>query len=300
MTLLPTRLAGAPISWGVCEVPGWGYQLGVERVLTELRSVGLRATELGPPGFLPDDPRALRGMLERSGLRLVGGFLAVVLHRSERRAETLRRVAGAADLIASAGGEVVVLAAGSEELGYDHQMRFSASEWTTLTATIGQAEATAAARGLTLALHPHAGTVIEKPDDVRRFLETTGTGLCLDTGHLLVGGADPLEVATWANGRVRHVHLKDVDAAVAARVRSGELSYREAVGRGLYRPLGSGDIDVAALIRYLEAGGYAGWYVLEQDVALRVEPPAGNGPFADVKRSVDFIKSLARDGPKGG
>jgi inosose dehydratase len=40
------KIAGAPISWGVCEVPGWGYQLGPDRVLAEMRQVGLLATEL--------------------------------------------------------------------------------------------------------------------------------------------------------------------------------------------------------------------------------------------------------------
>ena len=47
------KIAGAPISWGVCEVPGWGYRLGPDTVLTEMREVALLATELGPDGFLP-------------------------------------------------------------------------------------------------------------------------------------------------------------------------------------------------------------------------------------------------------
>ena len=56
----------APISWGVCEVPGWGYQLPAERVLREMHEVGLTATEFGPDGFLPPDPRPL---LEKYDLR---------------------------------------------------------------------------------------------------------------------------------------------------------------------------------------------------------------------------------------
>ena len=47
----PLKIAGAPISWGVCEVPGWGYQLTPNRMLAEMREVGLSATELAgvPP-----------------------------------------------------------------------------------------------------------------------------------------------------------------------------------------------------------------------------------------------------------
>ena len=49
------RVAGAPISWGVCEVPGWGRQLEPRRVFAEMASLGLHATELGPVGWVPLD-----------------------------------------------------------------------------------------------------------------------------------------------------------------------------------------------------------------------------------------------------
>ena len=89
------RLAGAPISWGVCEVPGWGIELPPERVLAEMRSLGLRATEAGPDGYLPSDPAALEELLARHELRLVGGFLPVVLHeRSAWPESTSRMVPG--------------------------------------------------------------------------------------------------------------------------------------------------------------------------------------------------------------
>ena len=68
------KIAGAPISWGVCEVPGWGYQVRADRVLKEMREVGLVATELGPEGFLPSDPAAMTGVLSEHGLQAVGGF----------------------------------------------------------------------------------------------------------------------------------------------------------------------------------------------------------------------------------
>ena len=74
------KIAGAPISWGVCEVPGWGYQLSVERVLTEMQQVGLAATEFGPDGFLPADPAVMAEVLASRHLTAVGGFTPVVLH----------------------------------------------------------------------------------------------------------------------------------------------------------------------------------------------------------------------------
>ena len=77
-------------------------------------------------------------------------------------------------------------------------------------------------------------------------------------------------------------------------MRRGELAYAAAVERGLYRPLGDGDVDIGAIVSMLDAGGYAGWYVLEQDAVLRAEPPAHGGPIVDVRRSVAFIEGLAR------
>jgi inosose dehydratase len=83
------KLAAAPISWGVCEVPDWGLQLAPDRVLADVRALGVHATEAGPPGFLPADSTAARALLDSCGLRLIGGFVTAVLHDSGRRADEL-------------------------------------------------------------------------------------------------------------------------------------------------------------------------------------------------------------------
>ena len=191
------RIAGAPISWGVCEVPGWGYQLGPDRVLAEMREVGLAAL--------------------------------------------------------------------------------------------------AADRGVRAVLHPHVGTVVESGAEVRRVLDGSGVSLCLDTGHLLIGGTDPAELARQAPERIAHLHLKDVDARLAGRVQDGRLTYTEGVRDGMYRPLGSGDVDVPAIVASLRAHGYDGWYVLEQDTVLTGEP-RGDGPVADVWASAEYLRSVLRGG----
>ncbi len=129
----------------------------------------------------------------------------------------------------------------------------------------------AAERGVTATLHPHVGTMVETRDDVLRVLDGASVPLCLDTGHLLIGGTDPLELASAASERIAHTHLKDVDAALAARVRAGELSYTSAVRAGMYRPLGRGDIDIdiGGIVTTLESFGYDGWYVLERTPSSR-------------------------------
>ena len=284
---LAERVAGAPITWGICEVPGWGHQMPAERVLSEMRSLGLRATELGPDGFLPDGSE--RALLDANGLSLVAGFLPVVLHDSSSLERGLAEVDAAADRISTLGGSMLVLAASTGVEGYEQTGRLDAAGWAALGRGIDRAMASAGERGLRVALHPHHGTVVERPEDVERLLDVSGVGLCLDTGHVMVGGGDPVAIARTAGSRVIHVHLKDADAAIAARVAAGDLGYHAAVAAGLYRPLGEGDLEVRAVLRAVEESAGAVWYVLEHDEVLDHEPEAGSGPLLDARRSLAFL-----------
>ena len=266
------KLAAAPISWGVCEVPNWGLQLAPDRVLGDMRALGVHATEAGPPGFLPADPAAARALLDSYGLRLVGGFVTAVLHESARRADELASVKRQAKWLAAGGAELVVLAPALAQTGYPGGAELSDREWRALFDGIDRVAEIANATGLGVAVHPHWGTAIERPQHIERFLQETAHELCLDTGHIALGGADPLKVARDAGARVRHVHLKDVDGPLAARVRAGSLSYNDAVRAGLFRPLGEGAARIEHVLGELRKVGYAGWYVLEQDVMLDREP----------------------------
>ena len=144
-------------------------------------------------------------------------------------------------------------------------------------------------------LHPHVGTMVERGEEVQRVLDDSGISLCLDTGHLLIGGTDPAELTRQAPDRIAHTHLKDVDDKIAAQVRSGRLTYTEAVRRGMYRPLGRGDVDFAAIVSHLRSRDYDGWYVLEQDTIL-IEAPRDEGPVADVRDSADYLRTLLTPG----
>jgi len=284
------RVAAAPITWGVCEVAGWGHQLRPEQVLQEVSELGLHAIELGPEGFLPADPESLLDLLGAHALELIGGFVPVVLHDATRLEAELATVAGAADLLGAASAEVLVLAAASAHTGYERSERLDTRAWMTLAHGIERVQELAAARGLRVALHPHYGTVIESRSDIERVLESSPVALCVDTGHLTVAGVDPVEVMEAAPDRIGHMHLKDVDGPLAEQVRFGELAYREAVGYGMYRPLGSGDVDLESVIAALQASGYGGWLVLEQDRVLKEEPQEGGGPIGDARASVDYLR----------
>ena len=283
------KIAGAPISWGVCEVPGWGYQLDPDRVLAEMRDVGLSATELGPEGFLPSDPDELVALLDSYGLSCVGTFVPVLLHDAEH--DPLPDVAGPLDALLACGAKVLVLAAATGTDGYDSRPTLDDGQWATLLTNLDRLAEAATDRGVLAVLHPHVGTMVESRDDVYRVLEGSGIRLCLDTGHLLIGGTDPLQLAVEVPGRIAHAHLKDVDAALATRVQAGELTYTEAVRQGMYTPLGAGDVDIAGIVTALRNNGFDGWFVMEQDTILGGEP-SGEGPIRDVRASVAFMHDV--------
>lgn len=283
------RIAGAPISWGVCEVPGWGHQLGPERVLSEMRDAGLEAAEIGPDGFLPADPQELAATLASYDLKAVGGFTPVLLHDAGH--DPVPDITGTLAAFAAAGAEVLVLAAITGTDGYDSRPDLDDAGWKTLLSNLDRLHDVAAEQGIRAVLHPHVGTMIEQNIEVQRVLDGSSIPLCLDTGHLLIGGTDPLELARAAADRITHTHLKDVDAEFAARVQAGELSYTEAVAQGMYTPLGTGDVDIEGVVRHLVDSGFDGWFTLEQDTILAGEPE-GEGPVADVKTSAAFLRSL--------
>ena len=282
------RLAAAPISWGVCEVPGWGHQLAPRRVFGEMASLGITATELGPIGYLPFEPGAIRDELDRHGLRLVGGFVPLVLHEPELDTDEAERVAA---VLAAAGAEIFNAAVVADQ-DWSPPHPLDTDGWRRVARHLAEIARRVEQHGLTLALHPHAGTQVESAADVERALAMTDCGWCLDTGHLLIGGVNPADFARRHGERVVHVHLKDVDDAVADQLRRGGLSLVQAVQTGLFRPLGAGDVRIDEVLDGL--GGYERWLVLEQDTALTgEEPPVGSGPVTDVRTSIEYLHSLA-------
>lgn len=289
--MIMDRVAAAPISWGVCEVPGWGHQLTPEQVLPEMRDVGIVATEFGPEGFLPAEPQAKAATLRELALKAVGGFVPALLH--DARHDPLPAIDRELDGYVAAGAGTLIVAAVSGQDGYDTRPELDDAAWRTLFDNLDRIVARAQERGVNAVLHPHVGTMVENNAEVERVLSGSTVPLCLDTGHLLIGGTDPVELAKAVPQRITHTHLKDVDVAFARRVQAGEVAYTDAVRDGMYRPLGAGDIDIAAIIDVLEANDYQGWYTMEQDTIL-TGPPAGEGPVADVRAGVEYLRTLNR------
>jgi inosose dehydratase len=286
------KVAGAPISWGVIEIPEWGYQMPPERLLREAASLGLEAMEAGPEVYLPSDRVEVRSLLEEHGLGLVGGFVPAIMHERKAREAGLDLVERRAKFFSAAGADTLVLAAATGSESYEEVVELDEAGWRELFENLARAEEVCERHGLALTLHSHYGTVVETDAQLHRFLEGSEVGLCLDTGHLVIGGSDPVAIAEEEEERVNHMHLKDVDTEVARRLGARELDFKAACRAEAFRPLGDGDVDVARLLELLEEANYSGWYVLEQDRVTGSEPPEGGGPIEDVRKSLDFLTGV--------
>jgi len=265
------RIANAPISWGV-EEPGDPANPLWDRLLDEVAAAGYPAVELGPLGYLPDDAVRLRRELDARVLERVAGFVFMPLHTEEGAAEALRVGRPTCELLAGAGAERLVIIQGFTPERERAAGRAGEAEglddagWDTLTRTVHTLARTARDdHGLVPCIHPHAGTHVEFEDEIERLLAVTDPGLvslCIDTGHCAYAGVDPVALYRRHAERVSYFHLKDVRPE---RLAGRKLSFEEAVGEGVFCPLGDGVVDFAALRDALEEHGFDGWAAVEQD-----------------------------------
>jgi inosose dehydratase len=287
------RLATAPVTWGV-DVAGAPANPPWRRVLDEIAASGIGALELGPVGYLPEDATLLREALRSRGLTAVGSFISEDLHDPGALREVIGMARRACRAIAAAEGSVLVIidrprgqrAAAAGRSGASR--RLEAASWYTMLGAIERVAAIADDFGLRAAVHPHAGTYLEYEDEVDRLLEHSDVGLCLDTGHLAYAGLVAHEAIARYGNRLAHLHLKDIDGTVLARVTRGNVGFSEAVAQGIFCPLGRGIVDLGAALEALDAVGYQGFATIEQD---RV--PGSGSPRQELAESLAALKAAA-------
>ncbi|MDN5765898.1 MAG: TIM barrel protein [Humibacillus sp.] len=286
------RIASAPISWGICEVPGWGRMLPTDRVLNEMTGLGISATEYGAPGFLPTEPEAIRGVLDGHGMSLVGGFTPLVLHDPSRRDDVLAHTRRVAELFSRSGATTFVSCPVMDD-DWSVPRPLDREEHAHLVRMLAAVDTICDDHGLRQVLHPHVQTVVETAPDVERVLEECDVSWCLDTGHLAIGGTDPVDFARRAADRVGHVHLKDVRMDLVPTLLDRSTSIMQGVQAGLFPPLGHGDLALGDVVLTLERAGYQGWYVIEQDTAITGElPGVGEGPVTGVGESMRYLREV--------
>jgi inosose dehydratase len=196
----------------------------------------------------------------------------------------------------SSGAEVLMLAALTGREGYDDARPvLTDQKWRTMYKNLDRITSYAAEHSVTAVMHLHVGTMAETKVDVEQVLARSTMPFCLDTGHMLIGGTDPISLSREHVLRIRHSHLKDVNLAVAQPVRVGEIACNQGVLQGPYTPLGHGGVGARAIIENMLSAGYAGWFDLEQDSVIDSDSSSKPGPFQDAKANVEFINSVVAE-----
>jgi inosose dehydratase len=270
-------VANAPCSYGAFEIT-----VGVlpdvpdaETVLAAMETAGYEGTELGPPGYLGDKEN-LRGRLEQRHLALVGGYIPIRFSEPDHWQEDLAAMSRTLELFAAGGGDeakAVLADAGSDErirlpgqAASDPSIGLDDAGWRRLAEGVMRAAELARDRGYEPAFHHHTATFVEAPWEIERLLELTDVGLLLDTGHLALGGGDPIAALRDWGRRINHVHIKDVRDDVLAGVIADGADMPEAWRRGVFCELGTGDVDLDGFFAELAHSSYSGWLVVEQDM----------------------------------
>jgi inosose dehydratase len=265
-----TRLASAPVTWGVWErTTDRDDLIPAERLLRAVADLGFTGIELGPPHYLSPE------QLAAAGLDLVGGFAPLHLTDPEAfRQDLVDWVDPIADVLAATGARGPIVLADAETpdrvaaAGRTEEQRRTALRGDALKRAlelVQEAAERCRAKGVGAVFHHHTATHFESPDEIRSFVEGTDVPLCFDTGHCAVGGGDPLELARELASHIGHLHLKDVDPRLLDRVRTGAIPVEQAWGEGLFCPMGEGMVDVGAVLALPELQAFDGWIVLEQD-----------------------------------
>lgn len=281
-------IGNAPCSWGINYPTGNAYTW--QEYLDQVAASGYRGTELGPFGFLPKDKAVLGPELEKRGLTLIG---ATHVHTFGDRASapvlmsTLRELA---PLLKDLGAKHLVIMDESNWYPAGQEGVLDREGWNGLVATVREAQAVIEGEfGLKASFHPHIGTAVEFERQIDRLLEETEIDLCFDTGHHAFWDQDPLAYMESVWGRIAYMHLKNVDAAVRQRVLDGKLSVAASYGAGVMAPLPDGAVDIQAVMRFLDAKGFDGPIVVEQDIAEN----AVETPLQLAKRNYVYMQAIA-------
>lgn len=294
---MSVKLSAAPIDWGVAGLVDGNPD--PNELLDCVRDAGFSGCELGTHGYFGLTSGEIAGLFEPRGLAVSASWYDVDLAKP-LAAESAAEIDLICSLLQAGGADVINISAKMtpERLAVvsrvpEHpETWWNDDDWVRVPGVLGEVHEVASARGVRVAVHQHVGTHLESAAEMRRFIDVSRggpTAFCLDTGHLLLGGADPVALLTELGDRVIHIHAKDVDPTIFARLRAGELDYVAATGAGLYSDLGTGMVDWLGVRAGLDAAGFDGWVVAEQD---RILSPGSRIPFEASPRNHKFLANL--------
>jgi len=288
------ELGTAPDSWGVW-FPDDERQIPWNRFLDEVAEAGYEWLELGPYGYLPTNHARLSHELAERGLKVAGGTVAGALHHADELEEIMGSAREVAGLAAALGAHHVVFLPKmfrDERTGeYCDAPTLDESQWATLVRAANElGKALLNGYDIRVCLHSHADSHILTQPEIERFLDATDpeyVWLCLDTGHVVYGGGDPIALIHRYPHRIGYVHIKQIDRQKLKAAREHNLSFAEAVRRGVCVEPPAGDPNPASVIAALREVGARVFVVVEQDMY----PCAPDAPLPIAIRTRQYLNS---------
>jgi inosose dehydratase len=290
-------IGNAPCSWGVefaddPRNPNW------KTVLAENASAGFTGIELGPIGFMPEDPPLVADALEETGQTLIGGVVFRPFHDLEKWDEVLDASVRTCKALVAHGAQHLVLidsisprrapTAGRP----DEAEQMDKAEWIAFRDRIATvAKMGAEEYGLTVAMHAHAAGFIDFEPELERLLSEVDEShlkICFDTGHHSYAGYDPIAFMERNMDRISYMHFKDINPKVKADVVAKRTGFYDACAQGIFCNLGDGDVDFPKVRALLVNAGFEGWCTVEQDC----DPEGDTSPAADALLNGNYLKSI--------
>jgi inosose dehydratase len=268
------RIGTAVVNWNTPDIPEIFPWMPYGEALDHMVETGYDATEWGPS--MPTDPVELGEALRSRGLGMIGAFVGLGFRDPAAYDAEMAKAMGIVERVHATGGRLLIAAeAGDDrrrgEAGHvDESRGLTDAQWANLAQGLHDLADRIAPLGMSVAFHNHVGTYVETPAETARLLDETDpakVGWCLDIGHLAFGGGDAIAMLPRYADRVGHVHAKDVDGAVLERARAEEWSFGQALAHYIFPPLGQGIARIPEVVAALQAQGYDGWYVIEQDTS---------------------------------
>ncbi|MFK7892860.1 MAG: sugar phosphate isomerase/epimerase family protein [Granulosicoccus sp.] len=291
------RIGNAPCSWGVEFAqdernPDW------QSVLQQCSDAGYTGIELGPVGYMPENPAQLADALAEHALELIGGVVFRAFHDPAKWDDVLDGARRTCEALKSHGASHFVLidsispkrAPTAGRAGEAVQM--DDEEWNAYrsrietVARLGRDD-----YGLIAEIHPHAGGFMDFEPEIERLLAETDPDLlkiCIDTGHCTYAGFDPLAFMLRHMDRITYVHFKTTDPVIKAQAIANRTGFYEACGNGIFCNLADGEVDFPAVRKLLVDSGYEGWCTIEQDC----DPTLDIDPSSDARRNREYLQSI--------
>ncbi len=290
------RIGNAPCSWGVefaddPRNPSW------RKVLGDCAAAGYKGIELGPVGFMPEDPVLLADALTENDLTLIGGVVFRPFHDAAKWDDVWDGATRTCKALVAHGAQHLVLidsisprrAPTAGRASEAEQM--DPAEWRAFTDRIRRVAQLGVDHGLTVGIHAHAAGFIDFEPELERLLAETDEALlkiCFDTGHHSYAGYDPVAFMRRHMGRISYMHFKDIDPVVKAAAVASRTGFYDACGQGIFCNLGKGDVDFPAVRRLLVEAGFDGWCTVEQDC----DPAGPTSPVDDARANRLYLSSI--------